>query len=182
MIPLSDEIAILGAGCFWCTEAAFQEIEGVRKVEPGYAGGHVESPTYRQVCSGNTGHAEVARIIFDSEDLSYSEVLDVFFSIHDPTSLNKQGADVGTQYRSVIFYMNEKQKEDANRKIKELIDEKIYKEPIVTTVEPFTNFYEAEDYHKNYYKNNSYEPYCQIVISPKIKKLKKKFPEKLRLE
>ena len=182
MIPLSDEIAILGAGCFWCTEAAFQEIDGVRKVEPGYAGGHVESPTYRQVCSGNTGHAEVARIIFDSEDLSYSEVLDVFFSIHDPTSLNKQGADVGTQYRSVIFYMNEKQKEGANRKIKELIDEKIYKEPIVTTVEPFTNFYEAEDYHKNYYKNNSYEPYCQIVISPKIKKLKKKFPEKLRLE
>ena len=182
MIPLSDEIAILGAGCFWCTEAAFQEIEGVRKVEPGYAGSHVESPTYRQVCSGNTGHAEVARIIFDSEDLSYSEVLDVFFSIHDPTSLNKQGADVGTQYRSVIFYMNEKQKEGANRKIKELIDEKIYKEPIVTTVEPFTNFYEAEDYHKNYYKNNSYEPYCQIVISPKIKKLKKKFPEKLRLE
>lgn len=182
MIPLSDEIAILGAGCFWCTEAAFQEIEGVRKVEPGYAGGHVESPTYRQVCSGNTGHAEVARIIFDSEDLSYSEVLDVFFSIHDPTSLNKQGADVGTQYRSVIFYMNEKQNEEANRKIKELIDEKIYKEPIVTTVEPFTNFYEAEDYHKNYYKNNSYEPYCQIVISPKIKKLKKKFPEKLRLE
>ncbi len=182
MIPLSDEIAILGAGCFWCTEAAFQEIDGVRKVEPGYAGGHVESPTYRQVCSGNTGHAEVARIIFDSEDLSYSEVLDVFFSIHDPTSLNKQGADVGTQYRSVIFYMNEKQNEEANRKIKELIDEKIYKEPIVTTVEPFTNFYEAEDYHKNYYKNNSYEPYCQIVISPKIKKLKKKFPEKLRLE
>ncbi len=182
MIPLSDEIAILGAGCFWCTEAAFQEIEGVRKVEPGYAGGHVESPTYRQVCSGNTGHAEVARIIFDSEDLSYSEVLDVFFSIHDPTSLNKQGADVGTQYRSVIFYMNEKQNEEANRKIKELIDEKIYKEPIVTTVEPLTNFYEAEDYHKNYYKNNSYEPYCQIVISPKIKKLKKKFPEKLRLE
>ncbi len=182
MIPLSDEIAILGAGCVWCTEAAFQEIDGVRKVEPGYAGGHVESPTYRQVCSGNTGHAEVARIIFDSEDLSYSEVLDVFFSIHDPTSLNKQGADVGTQYRSVIFYMNEKQKEGANRKIKELIDEKIYKEPIVTTVEPLTNFYEAEDYHKNYYKNNSYEPYCQIVISPKIKKLKKKFPEKLRLE
>ncbi len=179
---MSEEIAILGAGCFWCTEASFQEIAGVKSVQSGYAGGDAENPTYKAVCSGKTGHAEVGKISFDPEEVSYDEILDVFFAIHDPTSLNKQGADTGTQYRSVIFYMNEHQQKIAERKVAELNASGEYSKPIVTAVEPYKNFFEAEDYHNNYYRENSFEPYCQIVISPKLKKLKKKYPEKLKLD
>jgi peptide-methionine (S)-S-oxide reductase len=178
---MSEEVALLGAGCFWCTEAAFQEIRGVKEVVPGYAGGHVEKPSYAQVCSGNTGHAEVGKIIFDPDEVSYSEILEIYFSIHDPTSLNRQGADAGEQYRSVIFYMSPEQERIAKEMIRNMEKEHIYKNPIVTAVEPFKNFFEAEDYHKNYYKNNSREPYCQIVISPKLKKLRKNHPESIRL-
>ena len=178
---MSEEVALLGAGCFWCTEAAFQEIRGVKEVLPGYAGGHIEKPSYEQVCSGNTGHAEVGKIIFDPDEVSYSEILEIYFSIHDPTSLNRQGADVGEQYRSVIFYMSPEQERIAKEMIRNMEKEHIYKNPIVTAVEPFKNFFEAEDYHKNYYKNNSREPYCQIVISPKLKKLRKNHPESIRL-
>ncbi|MCL5889142.1 MAG: peptide-methionine (S)-S-oxide reductase MsrA [Candidatus Thermoplasmatota archaeon] len=178
---MSEEVALLGAGCFWCTEAAFQEIRGVKEVLPGYAGGHIEKPSYEQVCSGNTGHAEVGKIIFDPDEVSYSEILEIYFSIHDPTSLNRQGADVGEQYRSVIFYMSPEQERIAKEMIRNMEKERVYKNPIVTAVEPFKNFFEAEDYHKNYYKNNSREPYCQIVISPKLKKLRKNHPESIRL-
>ena len=178
---MSEEVALLGAGCFWCTEAAFQEIRGVKEVLPGYAGGHLEKPSYEQVCSGNTGHAEVGKIIFDPDEVSYSEILEIYFSIHDPTSLNRQGADVGEQYRSVIFYMSPEQERIAKEMIRNMEKERVYKNPIVTAVEPFKNFFEAEDYHKNYYKNNSREPYCQIVISPKLKKLRKNHPESIRL-
>ena len=173
---MSEEVAILGAGCFWCTEAAFQQIKGVKEVVPGYSGGHVEKPTYQQVCSGNTGHAEVGKITFDSEEVSYAEILEIYFSIHDPTSLNRQGADAGEQYRSVIFYMSPEQEKTARKMIKKMEEEHVYGKPIVTSVEEFTNFFEAEDYHKNYYKNNSREPYCQLVISPKLKKLQKNHP------
>ncbi|SIM68021.1 peptide-methionine (S)-S-oxide reductase MsrA [Cuniculiplasma divulgatum] len=178
---MSEEVAILGAGCFWCTEAAFQQIKGVKEVVPGYAGGHVEKPTYQQVCRGNTGHAEVGKITFDPEEVSYAEILEIFFSIHDPTSLNRQGADAGEQYRSVIFYMSPEQEKTAREMIKKMEEEHVYGKPIVTSVEAFTNFFEAEDYHKNYYKNNSREPYCQLVISPKLKKLQKNHPESLKL-
>ncbi|MCL4323771.1 MAG: peptide-methionine (S)-S-oxide reductase MsrA [Candidatus Thermoplasmatota archaeon] len=178
---MSEEVALLGAGCFWCTEAAFQEIRGVKEVLPGYAGGHLEKPSYEQVCSGNTGHAEVGKIIFDPDEVSYSEILEIYFSIHDPTSLNRQGADAGEQYRSVIFYMSPEQERIAKEMIRNMESGHIYKNPIVTAVEPFKNFFEAEDYHKNYYKNNSREPYCQIVISPKLKKLRKNHPESIRL-
>jgi methionine-S-sulfoxide reductase len=179
---MSEETTILGAGCFWCTEASFQEIEGVKKVQSGYAGGAVENPTYRRVCSGKTGHAEVAKIVFDPDQVSFDDILDVFFSIHDPTSLNKQGADTGTQYRSVIFYMDDTQKVASERKIAELNASRQYDKSIVTAVEPYRNFFEAEDYHNNYYRENGSEPYCQLVISPKLKKLKKKHPEKLKLQ
>lgn len=162
---MSEEIAILGAGCFWCTEAAFQQIKGVREVVSGYAGGHVDKPTYQQVCRGNTGHAEVGKIVFDPDEVSYSEILEIFFSIHDPTSLNRQGADTGEQYRSVIFYMSPEQEKIAREMIRRMDEEHVYSKPIVTAVEPFTNFFEAEDYHKNYYRNNSREPYCQLSHS-----------------
>ncbi len=178
---MSEEIAILGAGCFWCTEAAFQQIKGVREVVSGYAGGHVDKPTYQQVCRGNTGHAEVGKIVFDPDEVSYSEILEIFFSIHDPTSLNRQGADTGEQYRSVIFYMSPEQEKIAREMIRKMDEEHVYSKPIVTAVEPFTNFFEAEDYHKNYYRNNSREPYCQLVISPKLKKLQKNHSESLKL-
>lgn len=179
---MSEETIILGAGCFWCTEASFQEIDGVKRVQSGYSGGNVDNPSYKQVCSGTTGHAEVAKITFDPDQVSLDDILDVFFAIHDPTSLNKQGADTGTQYRSVIFYMNEKQKIASEKKIEELNSSGEYKKPIVTAVEPYKNFFEAEDYHNNYFRENEFEPYCQLVISPKLKKLKKKYPEKLKLE
>ncbi len=169
------ETAILGAGCFWCTEAIYKRLKGVISVEPGYAGGHKENPTYEEVCTGKTGHAEVALIKFDAEEISFDEILKVFWEIHDPTSLNRQGNDVGEQYRSVIFYTNEKQKEIALSQIEKLTKEKIYEKPIVTAVEPLEKFYPAEDYHKAYYERNKDKPYCAYVITPKVKKFEAKF-------
>ncbi|MBI1863254.1 peptide-methionine (S)-S-oxide reductase MsrA [Candidatus Microgenomates bacterium] len=165
------QTATLAGGCFWCTEAIFKRLKGVSSVRPGYAGGHVDNPTYEQVCSGNTGHAEAIQIEFDPEQISFSTLLDVFFHLHDPTTKNQQGADYGTQYRSAIFYHDEEQKKIADEVIDHVEKEKVYKNPIVTEVVPFTKFYEAEDYHKDYFANNQSAPYCQVVIDPKIRKL-----------
>lgn len=175
-----NEIAVFGAGCFWCTEAIYKRLEGVISVEPGYAGGSVENPTYEIVCSGKSGHAEVAKIIFNSEVIAYEELLDVFFSVHDPTSLNRQGDDIGEQYRSVIFYSDSEQKEKALKKIRELEEKKIFPKPIVTSVEPLKNYYPAEDYHKQYYESHKNQPYCAFVISPKIEKFEKQFADKIK--
>lgn len=162
--------ATLGMGCFWCSEAIFQQLKGIKKVTSGYSGGELPHPSYDEVSAGNTGHAEVIQIEFDPNEISYEEILSVFWHIHNPTTLNKQGADVGTQYRSVIFYHNDEQKKIAEKTKQEA--QKEYEDLIVTEISPYTNFYEAEDYHKNYYKNNKEYPYCQIVIDPKIQKLK----------
>ena len=162
--------ATLGMGCFWCSEAIFQQLKGIKKVTSGYSGGELPHPSYDEVSAGNTGHAEVIQIEFDSQEISYEEILYVFWHIHNPTTLNKQGADVGTQYRSVIFYHNDEQKISAEKTKQEV--QKEYEDLIVTEISPYTSFYEAEDYHKNYYKNNKEYPYCQIVIDPKIQKLK----------
>lgn len=174
------EVATLGGGCFWCIEAAFQEIDGVVNVESGYSGGTTVSPTYEQVCKGNTGHAEVVHVTFDPNTISYKEVLEIFFTAHDPTTLNRQGADVGTQYRSVIFYHNEKQKKSAEQVIEEMNIKKVWDDPIVTTVEPLKKFYKAEDYHKKYFDRHPEAAYCRIVIAPKIAKLRNKYREKLK--
>jgi peptide-methionine (S)-S-oxide reductase len=174
------QLATFGMGCFWCTEAIFQELKGVIKVTPGYAGGHKENPTYEEVCEGNTGHTEVTQIVFDPTQISYTELLEVFFKVHDPTTLNRQGNDIGYQYRSVIFYHNDEQKKLAQYYKQKLNEEKVYDNPIVTAIEPFTNFYPAEDYHKNYYKLNSNKPYCQLVIKPKLEKFEKVFRDKLK--
>jgi peptide-methionine (S)-S-oxide reductase len=179
--PEGFEAVTLGAGCFWCTEAVFQQIRGVVKVEPGYAGGSLPNPTYEQVSTGQTGHAEVATITFDPEEVSFRELLEIFFGTHDPTQLNRQGADVGTQYRSVIFYRNADQKAAAEQLIAELTAEKVFDKPIVTAVEPLQTFYPAETYHKDYFKKHPKEPYCQAVIAPKISKLQKTFISKLKL-
>ena len=174
------EVATLGGGCFWCIEAAFQEIRGVTKVESGYAGGTKASPTYEQVCTGTTGHAEVVQVIFDPDTVSFKEILEIFFTAHDPTTLNRQGADVGTQYRSAIFYHNEKQKKTTEQIIKEFDDAQVWDYPIVTKVEPLTKFYKAEDYHRRYFDRHPEAPYCRIVIAPKIAKLRKKYLKKLK--
>ncbi len=174
----SEQVATLGGGCFWCLEAAFKELQGVTEVVSGYAGGGVENPGYREVCTGRTGHAEVVRITFDPEAISYRELLQIFFSMHDPTTLNRQGADVGTQYRSVIFWHDEAQKEVAQEVIRQLSDEGIWKDPIVTQVVPFEAFYRAEDYHQNYFDQNPNQPYCQAVVAPKLAKFRKLFAEK----
>ena len=174
------ELATLGGGCFWCTEAVFLEIEGVEKVLPGYSGGQVKNPTYRQVTTGTTGHAEVIQVSFDPEVVTYREILEIFFTMHDPTQLNRQGADVGTQYRSVIFYHNESQKEAAEKYKKRLNESEVWDDPIVTEITKFDKFYPAEDYHLEYYKNNKNQPYCQIVITPKLEKFRKVFREKLK--
>jgi len=174
------ETATLGGGCFWCTEAVYKELKGVADVKPGYSGGHVKNPSYREVCTGNTGHAEVVQITFDPGVVSFSDILEVFFKTHDPTTLNRQGNDIGTQYRSVIFYHSEKQKEIAEKVIQLFEKEKIYDKPIVTQVEPFKAFYEAEDYHHDYYERNKNQPYCQFVITPKIEKFEKIFRDKLK--
>ncbi len=174
------EYATLGGGCFWCTEAVFSEIKGVRSVMPGYSGGKTINPSYEDVCTGLTGHAEVIQIAFDPEVISYKELLEVFFSTHDPTTLNRQGADSGTQYRSVIFYHSENQKQIAEQMIAELNSEKIRSSPVITQVIPFKTFYPAEDYHVNYYSRNPYAGYCQMVIRPKINKLEKSFGDKLK--
>jgi peptide-methionine (S)-S-oxide reductase len=172
--------ATLAGGCFWCLEAVFLRLRGVHRVESGYAGGHVENPGYRAVCSGTTGHAEVVQIEFDPEEISYRELLEVFFAIHDPTTLNRQGADVGTQYRSAIFYHDQAQQQTAERTIAELEEQKIWDDPVVTEIVPLERFYPAEDYHREYYDRNPEQGYCQVVISPKVAKLRQKFAEKLK--
>lgn len=177
-----SEIATLGAGCFWCVEAVFQRLTGVQQVTSGYAGGTVANPTYEQVCSGSTGHAEVAQITFDPSSISFEDILYVFWRTHDPTTLNKQGADRGTQYRSVIFYHTESQKEIAKKSKQETNASGLWPNPIVTEISPLTTFYPAENYHQNYFELNRYQPYCQMVIDPKIRKLKKDFQDKLKLE
>jgi len=175
------EVATLAGGCFWCTEAVFTIVRGVEKVEPGYTGGSVPNPTYEQVSSGTTGHAEAAQITFNPEVISYREILEIFFATHNPTTLNRQGPDVGTQYRSAIFYHNEAQKATAESVIAELEKEGIWDAPIVTQVEPLKAFYRAETYHKDYYKKHPNQPYCQQVITPKLAKLQQRFLGKLRV-
>jgi peptide-methionine (S)-S-oxide reductase len=174
------EVATLGAGCFWCVEAVFQNLKGVEKVVSGYSGGTVESPTYKQVCTGTTGHAEVTQITYDPEVISFEDLLYVFWRTHDPTTLNRQGADVGTQYRSAIFYHNDEQKAIAEKSRQETDASGLWPDPIVTEIVPYRNFYEAEGYHQNYYLNNPYQPYCRMVIDPKVQKFKKEFKAKLQ--
>lgn len=174
------EVATLGGGCFWCTEAVFDELKGVERVESGYSGGTTVNPTYREVCSGTTGHAEVIQVTFDPQVISFKEILEVFFSVHDPTTLNRQGADVGTQYRSVIFYHDEEQKRVAERVIRELNARKIWDGPIVTEVAPFDKFYKAEDYHQEYFRSNPAQPYCRMVVAPKVAKFRQYYREKLK--
>jgi peptide-methionine (S)-S-oxide reductase len=174
------EIATLAGGCFWCVEAVFNIVKGVEKVTPGYTGGHLSNPTYEQVSTGTTGHAEAAQITFNPETISYKEILEIFFATHNPTTINQQGPDVGTQYRSAIFYQNEQQKTTANQVINELNREEIWDKPIVTQVEQLRVFYPAESYHKDYFKRNPNAPYCQAVITPKILKLQHRFLSKLK--
>ncbi|HSM84781.1 MAG TPA: peptide-methionine (S)-S-oxide reductase MsrA [Candidatus Limnocylindrales bacterium] len=176
----NSEIAVLGGGCFWCLEAVFDRLKGVQAVESGYMGGKVDNPTYRQVCEGDTGHAEVVRITFDPSQISFPDLLEIFFEIHDPTTLDRQGNDVGTQYRSVIFYTSERQRMEAEKAISALNGAHAWPAPVVTTIEPAKTFFVAEDYHQEYYTNNTSQPYCQFVISPKVKKFQQKFSEKLR--
>lgn len=174
------ETATLAAGCFWCIEAVFDDLKGVEDVVSGYAGGHTENPTYRQVCDGDTGHAEVAQIKFDPSVVSFKDILHVFFAVHDPTTLNRQGNDVGTQYRSAIFYHDDEQKRVAEEVINEVTAEGVYDAPIVTEVVPLEKFWPAEDYHQEYFLNNPNQPYCQAVVAPKVAKFRKKFVDKLK--
>jgi peptide-methionine (S)-S-oxide reductase len=176
----STEIATLGGGCFWCLEPVFSELEGVEEVVVGYAGGEVENPSYEQVCTGRTGHAEVVRVSFDPDEITFREILQVFFSIHDPTTRNRQGADVGPQYRSIILYRDEAQKQVAEQVIDELNQEGIWGKPIVTEVVPFETFFKAEEYHQEYYKKNPYAGYCQVVIRPKVSKFRKHYKDRLK--
>lgn len=176
------ETTTLAGGCFWCTEAIFKRLTGVISVLPGYAGGTVENPSYEQVCKGNTGHAEATQIKFDPKKIYFGKILDIFWHTHNPTTLNRQGDDVGTQYRSIIFYHDQKQKDIAEKSKKELEKEGTYKDPIVTEIIPFTNFYAAENYHKNYYERNIDAPYCNFVIDPKISKLLKKYGQDIKEE
>lgn len=174
----TTEFATLGGGCFWCVEAIYQDLKGVLKVESGYSGGHVDNPTYREVCSGLTGHAEVIHVTFDPAVISFKEILEVFFTFHDPTTLNRQGADSGPQYRSAIFYHSPEQKTVAEA-VKQSM-QSIWDDPIVTEITAFEKFYKAEDYHQNYYKDNPNQPYCSIVIAPKVKKFRQQYQEKLK--
>ncbi|MFY7788320.1 MAG: peptide-methionine (S)-S-oxide reductase MsrA [Thermoflexibacteraceae bacterium] len=174
------EIATFGAGCFWCVEAVFQRLEGVEKVVSGYTGGTTKNPTYKEICTGETGHAEVCQITYDPTVISYDELLEVFWQTHDPTTLNRQGNDVGTQYRSAIFYHNETQKALAEKYKTALTNEKVFDKPVVTEIVPLTVFYAAEDYHQNYYNQNTTQGYCAFVIAPKVEKLKKVFKSKLK--
>ncbi len=176
------ETATLGGGCFWCVEAIYQDVIGVDKVVSGYAGGAVENPTYQQVCSGTTGHAEVVQIVFDPTVISFEEILFIFWCTHDPTTLNRQGNDVGTQYRSVIFYHDEQQKSIAERSMAETDASDLWPDPIVTEIAPLPIFYEGEEYHQNYFVENPYQPYCIFVINPKVQKFRKSFRDKLRGE
>jgi peptide-methionine (S)-S-oxide reductase len=173
------DTAVLGAGCFWCTQAIYERLKGVKSIEAGYSGGTIENPTYQQVCLGSTGYAEVARIIFDPSVISYKQLLDIFWTIHDPTSLNKQGPDVGEQYRSVIFYANDEQKEAAEKSKKE-VAATLWNKPIVTEISPLKNFYTAEKEHQEYFGNHPYAPYCETVINPKVVKFSEKFKDWLK--
>jgi peptide-methionine (S)-S-oxide reductase len=180
MIQSNFETITLGGGCYWCVEAVYENLKGVKSVVSGFSGGKNANPSYEEVCSGTTGHAEVVQITFDKTVTNLDEIFKVFFTVHDPTTLNRQGGDRGTQYRSVIFYNNEEQKQEALSIIAELKKAKVYDNPIVTTLEPFTKFYKAEDYHQNYYANNKNQPYCQMVIQPKLEKFEKVFKDKLK--
>ncbi len=175
-----SKIAVFAGGCFWCTEAIFSQLKGVQKVVSGYSGGKVANPTYDQVCTGTTGHAECTQITYDPEQISFAELLEVFWMTHDPTTLNRQGADRGTQYRSAIFYTDEDQKQEATTLKAKLEDEKIWNSPIVTEITRFDQFYPAENYHQSYYTNNPNQGYCRIVITPKVEKFKKIFADKLK--
>jgi peptide-methionine (S)-S-oxide reductase len=174
------EIATFGTGCFWCTEAIYERMEGIDKVIAGYSGGHVDNPSYKQVCTGTTGHAEVAQIYYNPDIISYDELLDVFWQVHDPTTLNRQGNDIGPQYRSVIFYHNEKQRLAAEKSKQKIEKSGTFKDPILTEISPLINFYEAEDYHQDYYRFNPNQPYCRVVIAPKIKKFTAKYQDRLK--
>lgn len=175
---MSQEVATLGGGCFWCLEAVYDDMKGVTAVESGYMGGHTENPTYKQICNGDTGHAEVVQITFDPDVTTYRELLEVFFAIHDPTTLNRQGNDSGTQYRSAIFWHSNEQKETAEALLRELTQGQYFRDPIVTEVTPATRFYIAEDYHQEYYANNPFQPYCLFAVAPKLSKFRQKFTEK----
>ena len=179
-VTTKTDTATFASGCFWCIEVKFSQLNGVLKVTSGYTGGHVANPTYEQVCTGRTGHAEAANIVYDPQIISYDELLEAFFLSHDPTQLNRQGNDVGTQYRSAIFYHNEMQRRKAEYYIAELTKQKIYSKPIVTEVKPFTRFYKAEQYHQEYYKKNPNQGYCRYVIQPELEKFKKIFKDKLK--
>ena len=174
------QTAVLGGGCFWCVEAAFGQLQGVERVVSGYMGGHVQDPSYEKVCTGKTGHAEVAEITFDPAVITYEDLLHVFFTVHDPTTLNRQGNDVGEQYRSVIFYNDEEQHSTAQKVIDELTTERAFKDPIVTALEKVSTFYPAESYHQDYFKNHPYQPYCMFTVSPKVKKIREKFATRLK--
>jgi peptide-methionine (S)-S-oxide reductase len=174
------DTATFGAGCYWCTEAQFQQLKGVEKVESGFSGGAVPHPTYKEVCKGTTGHAEVCNIYYDASVISFDELLAAFWTCHDPTQLNRQGTDVGTQYRSAVFYHNEMQRQKTEEYKKKLNDEKVFDKPVVTEIAPFTAFYKAEDYHQNYYNENGEQPYCQFVVRPKVEKFQKVFKAKLK--
>ena len=174
------EIATLGGGCFWCLEPLFDSLDGVHSVESGYSGGHIENPSYRQVCTGTTGHAEVVRVTFDPERISYGDLLEVFFSAHDPTTKDRQGNDVGPQYRSVIFYHSPEQERIARETVARLDDSGEHGAPIVTEIAPFESFYEAEDYHQEYFERNPNQPYCRILIAPKVAKFRKAYAERLK--
>ncbi|NSX06484.1 peptide-methionine (S)-S-oxide reductase MsrA [Cupriavidus gilardii] len=174
------EIATLGGGCFWCLEAVYQQVEGVTAVESGYTGGHVDDPSYEQVCSGDTGHAEVVRVSFDPAVISYREILEIFFAIHDPTTLNRQGNDVGTQYRSVIYTHSDAQRATAQQVMADIAARQLYDGPLVTQVEPAQRYWRAEAYHQNYFRNHPEQGYCAFVISPKVAKFRKSFAHRLR--
>jgi len=174
------EMATLGGGCFWCLEAVFEQLEGVTEVVSGYSGGTVRNPSYKQVCAGNTGHAEVVQVTFDPDVITYRQILGIFFDIHDPTTLNRQGADVGPQYRSVVFYHDQRQKEIAERVIEELEEAGHWDNPVVTELAPFEEFYEAEAYHQEYFQENSRQPYCRAVIAPKVAKFRKRHRSRLK--
>lgn len=184
-MPMKDndnnlENATLGGGCFWCLEAIYDQLEGVIDVTSGYSGGKTVHPSYREICSGLTGHAEVVQITYDPSIIGYKDLLDMFFDIHDPTTLNRQGNDVGTQYRSVIFYHNDVQKNIANQLIKDIEARKLWSNPVVTEVAEFTDFYPAEEYHQEYYQHNNYQPYCQVVIAPKLEKFRKMYKNRIK--
>jgi peptide-methionine (S)-S-oxide reductase len=174
------ELATLGGGCFWCLEAVFEQLKGVERVDSGYAGGNMPNPNYQDVCSGQTGHAEVVQITFDPSKVSFEDILNVFFAFHDPTTPNRQGPDIGTQYRSAVFYHSPQQKETAQRRIAELNKERIWTNPIVTELAPLKDFYKAESYHQGYYRQNPEKGYCQAMIGPKVAKLRKQFSAKLK--